>query len=65
MYEYKYIDIDSKSGIGKADMIEEVKKTIDNEAKNGWKLSQVLPVPNEKLGVYSVKGYTVILEKLI
>ncbi|NLY19861.1 MAG: DUF4177 domain-containing protein [Tissierellia bacterium] len=65
MYEYKYIDIDSKSGIGKADMIEEIKKTIDIEAKNGWRLSQILPVPNEKFGVYAVKGYTVIFEKLI
>jgi len=44
---------------------EKVKEIITEEAKNGWRLKQVVIPANEKTGVYGAFCYEIIFEKKI
>lgn len=67
MYEYKFVRVPFKRKL-KDPMdasFERVKEIITEEAKNGWRLKQVVIPANEKTGVYGAFCYEVILEKEI
>lgn len=64
-YEYKFIEVPSKDGLKTkaGDSFEECKKVILSEAENGWRLKQIVTPFNEKMGIYGVLGYQIILER--
>lgn len=67
MYEYKFVRVPFKRKL-KDPMdasFERVKEIITEEAKNGWRLKQVVVPANEKTGVYGAFCYEVIFEKEI
>lgn len=67
-YEYKFIEIQiPKWGRGKDKKTgyERCKAAIKSEAKDGWRLKQVLTPFNERAGVYMPKNYTIIFERKI
>lgn len=67
VYEYKFVKVpfvrQLKSPIDAT--FEKVKEIITEEAKNGWRLKQVVIPANEKTGVYGAFCYEIIFEKKI
>lgn len=65
MYEYKFIEVQLKTGLKSktGDSFEECKNIIIEEAKNGWRLKQIVMPANEKTGMYTVYCYQIIFEK--
>lgn len=65
MYEYKFIEVQLKTGLKSktGDSFEECKNIIIEEAKNGWRLKQIVMPANEKTGIYTVYCYQIIFEK--
>lgn len=67
MYEYKFIEIPLHINGGfktkTGDAFEKCKEVIIEEAKNGWRLKQVVIPANEKTGVYGAYCYQIIFEK--
>lgn len=63
-YEYKFVEVSAKTFKVKAGGIfDKCKEIIMEEAKNGWRLKQVIIPYNEKLGVYGALGYQIIFER--
>ncbi len=60
-YEYKFVEVERQ--IQKGATFNECQSIIVNEAEKGWRLSQVVTVFNERLGISSAMGYQIILEK--
>lgn len=67
MYEYKFVRVPFKGKMKdpKDVSFERVKEIITEEAKNGWRLKQVVIPANEKTGVYGAFCYEIIFEKKI
>jgi len=65
MYEYKFIEVPLKTGFKSktGDTFQECKNIIIEEAKNGWRLKQIIMPVNEKTGMYTVYCYQIIFEK--
>lgn len=65
MYEYKFIKVPLEFHFKdkQGDYFNKCKEIIIEEAKNGWKLSQIIVPPNEKTGVYMPLCYQIIFEK--
>lgn len=69
-YEYKFVEVSAKTfKVKVGGMYDKCKEIIMEEAKNGWRLKQII-IPynekfNEKLGVYGAAGYQIIFEKEI
>ena len=67
MYQYKFIEVllvksfKAKRGAS----FENCKEIIVAEAKNGWRLKQIVTPVNEKTGVYMPYCYQIIFEKEI
>lgn len=65
-YEYKFVEVSSKTFKAKAgSMYDKCKEIIVEEAENGWRLKQVIVPYNEKVGIYGAAGYQIIFEKEI
>lgn len=66
-FEYKFVEVDMKNGLKTkpGDTFEECKIIILKEAKNGWRLKQIVTPFNEKIGVYGPLGYQIIFEKAV
>ena len=64
MFTYEFVEVELKGGLkaGKTDGFEHCKEVIVEKAKEGWELIQVVPVGNEKTGVYSIQKYTIIFK---
>lgn len=69
-YEYKFVKVPlatEKKGVldipHRGMTYEACKEVIQEEAANGWRLSQVVVPFNEKSGVYGANCYEVIFEK--
>lgn len=60
-YEYKFIEVERHSQKGAT--FNECQSIIMQESEKGWRLSQVVTVFNEKLGINSATGYQIIFEK--
>lgn len=67
MYTYEFVDVVISNGIreSKDKNIKECEEIISQKAKEGYRLVQNLPVPNEKLGFYSPQYYKIIFEKTL
>lgn len=67
MYEYKFVSVPFSTGfmVKKGISFEKCKEIIIEEAKNGWKLKQVVTPVNEKIGAGGRYCYEVIFEKEI
>ena len=67
MYEYKFIEVplDRRFIIKRGVSFENCKEIIMSEAKNGWRLKQIIAPVNEKTGVYMPYSYQIIFEKKI
>lgn len=63
-YEYKFVEVSAKTfKVKSGGMYDKCKEIIMEEAKNGWRLKQVIIPYNEKMGVYGAAGYQIIFEK--
>ncbi|RDY26268.1 DUF4177 domain-containing protein [Romboutsia weinsteinii] len=67
MYEYKFMEVPLKKGfkVKPGDTFEECKSIIHREAKNGWRLKQVIIPTNENKGLSVPYCYQIIFEKEI
>lgn len=67
MYEYKFIEVPLDKGfrVKRGASFENCKEIIINEAKNGWRLKQIVTPVNEKTGVYTTYCYEIIFERQI
>lgn len=65
MYEYKFIEVpfDKSFGIKRGTYFDKCKEVINEQAKNGWRLKQVVIPANEKTGVAGAYSYQIIFEK--
>lgn len=64
-YEYKFVKIPRVTTFTKQDDFEKCKDVIISEAKDGWRLKQVVVPYEEKAGAFFPKGYQIIFEKEI
>ena len=50
MFKYEFIDVVPEGSLkaGKTDTFEKCKEIINEKAKEGWELVQIVPVTNEK-----------------
>lgn len=66
-YEYKFVEVPVKKTIKATpgEGFEACKSIITEEAKNGWRLKQVVTPFDEKMGVYMAIGYQIVFEKHI
>lgn len=67
MYEYKFIEVPLDRGfrVKRGASFENCKEIIMAEAKNGWRLKQIIAPVNEKTGAYMPLCYQIIFEKEI
>ena len=67
MFEYKFEKIVISNGIkeSQSNNMDQVETVIADNAKDGWRLSQVLVVPKEKAGLFMINYYQVIFERKI
>lgn len=65
MYEYRFISVpvdkSFKSKLGSS--FEKCKSIIEIEAKNGWRLKQIVTPINEKTGINITYAYEIIFER--
>lgn len=67
MFEYKFEKVIISNGIkeSQSNNMDQVEKVIEDNARDGWRLSQVLVVPKEKVGLFMINYYQVIFEREI
>lgn len=67
MFEYKFIEVPLKLGFKakKGDHFEKCKNIINEEAKNGWRLKQIVIPQADSNGMYYPYCYQVVFEKEI
>lgn len=67
MFEYKFEKVFISNGIkeSQSNNMDQVEKVIEENANDGWRLSQVLVVPKEKAGLFMINYYQVIFEREI
>ena len=64
-YEYKFVEVPRIKGfkVKTGDTFEECKKVILLEAKNGWRLKQIVTPFNERTGIFTSNCYQIIFER--
>ena len=64
MFKYEFIDVVPEGSLnaGKTDTFEKCKEIINEKAKEGWELVQIVPVTNEKWSSYSFINYTLVFK---
>lgn len=64
MFKYEFIDVVPEGSLkaGKTDTFERCKEIINEKAKEGWELVQIVPVTNEKWSSYSFINYTLVFK---
>ena len=67
MFEYKFEKVVISNGLkeSQSNNMDQVEKVIEENANDGWRLSQVLVVPKEKVGLFMINYYQVIFEREI
>ncbi|MDZ4992462.1 DUF4177 domain-containing protein [Clostridium perfringens] len=67
MYEYKFINVpvDKSFKSKRGDSFEKCKEIIKEEAKNGWRLKQIVTPINEKTGINVTYTYEIIFERKV
>ena len=61
MYEYKFVRLEQTNRLNAG--FDECKAEIEKYAKEGWRLVQIVMLPNDKLGVYKPASYEIIFER--
>lgn len=67
-YEYKFLEVplvNQGFKTKRGDSFNQCKDLIVEEAKNGWRLKQVVIPANEKTGIAGAYSYQIIFEKEI
>lgn len=70
-FEYKFVQVSRSPKFAKqkerlnCDDFKKCEDIITLEAKNGWRLKQVVVPYQERFGLFAAKGYEIILEKEI
>lgn len=64
MLTYEFVEVAPKGGLksGRSDAFDNCKEIINEKAKDGWELVQIVPVMNEKSGVSFLVNYTIIFK---
>ena len=64
MFRYEFIEVFPEGGLksGKTDTFERCKEIINEKAREGWELVQIVPVTNEKWSSYSFVNYTLVFK---
>ena len=64
MFRYEFIEVLPEGGLksGKTDTFERCKEIINEKAREGWELVQIVPVTNEKWSSYSFVNYTLVFK---
>ena len=64
MFKYEFIEVtpEGKLKSGKTDTFERCKDLINEKAREGWELVQIVPVTNEKWSSYSFVNYTLVFK---
>lgn len=64
MFRYEFIEVIPKGSLkaGKTDTFERCKEIINEKAREGWELVQIVPVTNEKWSSYSFINYTLVFK---
>lgn len=64
MFSYEFIEVLPEGGLksGKTDTFERCKEIINEKAKEGLELVQIVPVTNEKWSSYSFINYTLVFK---
>ncbi|MGL5416155.1 MAG: DUF4177 domain-containing protein [Clostridium sp.] len=67
MFEYKFVEVPLKGGfkVKKGDNFQVCKDIINEEARSGWRLKQIVVPPADNTGVYCPYSYQIIFEKEI
>ena len=67
MYEYKFINVpvDKSFKCKREGSFEKCKDIIKEEAKNGWRLKQIVTPINEKSGLTITYAYEIIFERKV
>ncbi len=67
MYEYDFVDvlIQGHFGSKRTAAFDRAVEIIKERSVEGWELQQIIAIPNEKMGVFSIQKYVVILKKKI
>lgn len=67
MFEYKFEKVVISNGLKESqdNNMEQVEKVIVDNAKDGWRLVQVLVVPKEKASLFMINYYNIIFEREI
>lgn len=67
MFEYKFEKVVISNGLkeSQSNNMDQVEKVIKENAEDGWRLSQVLVVPKEKVGLFVINYYQVFFEREI
>lgn len=67
MFEYKFEKVIISNGLKESqdNNMDQVEKVIVDNAKDGWRLVQVLVVPKEKVGLFMINYYKIIFEREI
>lgn len=63
LYEYKFVEVSKKLMKKEEAGFKCCENVIKNEAKDGWRLKQVVTPFNHKAGVYVPENYTIIFER--
>lgn len=64
MFRYEFIDVVPEGSLKavKTDTFERCKEIINEKAKDGWELVQIVPITNEKWSSYSFSKCTIIFK---
>lgn len=67
MFEYKFIEVPLTQGfkVKKGDHFEKCKNIINDEAKNVWRLKQIVVPPIDNNFMYQPYCYQIVFEKEI
>ena len=64
MFRYEFIEVENWRGLtaGKTDTFNRCKDIINEKAKEGWELIEIVPVFNEKVQLTILLNYTLVFK---
>lgn len=64
MFKYEFIDVVPEGSLkaGKTDTFEKCKEIINEKAKDGWELVQIVPVTIKNWSSYYFLNYTIVFK---
>mgnify|MGYP001089573293 CR=1 FL=1 len=67
MFQYDFVEVQIQSSFktGPTASFDRSVEIIKERAAEGWELQQLVAVPNEKTGAFSIQKYVIIFKKKI